>query len=82
LTNISEYQLQIHSGPPNSYTNLNNGHVVVYGPEGKPIFDIDAYRVKGVFYNTTPSGKVIPSFGNSTKFNGPTPKSLIDFFGL
>lgn len=70
------------SGPPNSYTNLNNGHIVVYGPQGKPIFDVDAVRVKGIFYNTTPSGKVIPSFGHGTKFNGTTPKSLIDFFGL
>ncbi|MBP2618391.1 RHS repeat-associated core domain-containing protein [Chryseobacterium jejuense] len=70
------------SGPPNSYTNLNNGHVVVYGPQGKPIFDISAVRVKGIFYNTTPDGRVIPSFGNSTKFDGSTPQSLKDFFGL
>lgn len=69
------------SGPPNSYTNLNNGHVVVYGPEGKPIFDINAIRIKGVYYNPSPKG-MIPSFGPSTKFNGPTPQSLRDFFGL
>lgn len=70
------------TGPPNSYTNLNNGHIVVYGPEGKPIFDINNVRIKGIFYNTTPSGKVIPSFGKGTKFDGPTPKALTKFFGL
>lgn len=70
------------TGPPNSYTNLNNGHIVVYGPEGKPIFDVNSVRIKGIFYNTTPSGKVIPSFGKGTKFDGPTPKALIKFFGL
>lgn len=24
--------------PPNSYTNFNNGHVVVFGPKGQPNF--------------------------------------------
>ena len=70
------------SGSPNSYTNLNNGHVVVFGSEGKPIFDVSALRIKGIFYNTTPSGKIIPSFGGSTKFDGSTPKSLLNLFGL
>lgn len=26
------------ASPPNSYTNFNNGHVVVFGPKGQPNF--------------------------------------------
>jgi filamentous hemagglutinin len=42
---------------PDSYANLGNGHVVVYGPEGRALYDVSSSRIKVVEWNIFPQGK-------------------------
>lgn len=45
---------------PDSYANLGNGHVVVYGPEGRALYDVYSSRIKVVEWNQAPNGTYFP----------------------
>nr|NLR85813.1 hypothetical protein [Rhizobium sp. P28RR-XV] len=68
---------------PNSYANLGNGHAVVYGPDGRALYDVSGARIKVVEWNQAPNGKWIPKKGNDTKvFEGNVPQSILEDLGL
>ncbi len=69
---------------PNSYANLGNGHAIVYGPDGRALYDVSAGRVKVVVWNTNPNtGQSFPNWGSDSKaFVGNVPQSLLDDLGL
>ncbi|WP_434682004.1 MULTISPECIES: two-partner secretion domain-containing protein [unclassified Pseudomonas] len=76
-----QYPLQDQA--PNSYANLGNGHVVVYGPEGRALYDVSSSRIKVVEWNQAPDGKYFPKKGSDTKaFVGKVPQSVLDSLGL
>ncbi|MFT8781533.1 hypothetical protein [Acetobacter orientalis] len=41
-------------GKPNTYVNSGNGHAIVFGPEGKALYDVSEERIKNTFYNVSP----------------------------
>lgn len=41
---------------PDSYANLGSWHVVVYGPEGRALYDVSGFRIKVVEWNQAPNG--------------------------
>ncbi len=41
-------QYPLQGQTPDSYANLGNGHVVVYGPEGRALYDVSSSRIKVV----------------------------------
>ncbi len=43
-----------------SYANLGNGHVVVYGPEGLATYDVSSSRIKVVEGNRASNGTCFP----------------------
>jgi filamentous hemagglutinin len=68
---------------PDSYANLGNGHVVVYGPEGRALYDVSSSRIKVVEWNQAPNGTYFPKKGSDTKvFEGNVPQSVLDSLGL
>lgn len=69
---------------PNSYANLGNGHAIVYGPDGRALYDVSAGRVKVVVWNTNPNtGQSFPNWGSDSKaFVDNVPQSLLDDLGL
>lgn len=76
-------QYPLQGQTPNSYANLGNGHVVVYGPEGRAIYDVSNSRIKVVEWNQAPNGTYFPKKGNDTKaFEGSVPQSVLDSLGL
>jgi len=44
-------QYPLQGQMPNSYANLGNGHVIVYGPEGRALYDVSSSRIKVVEWN-------------------------------
>ncbi|WXF83471.1 hypothetical protein WDV90_19580 [Xanthomonas translucens pv. undulosa] len=76
-----QYPLQGQN--PNSYANLGNGHVVVYGPEGRALYDVSNARIKVIEWNQAPNGTYFPKKGSDTKaFEGNVPQSVLDKLGL
>ena len=69
---------------PNSYANLGNGHAVVYGANGRALYDVSAGRVKVIEWNRNPStGQWFPKTNSDLKaFEGNVPQSLLDDLGL
>ena len=66
-----------------SYANLGNGHVVVYGPEGRALYDVSSSRINVVEWNQAPNGTYFPKKGSDTKvFEGNVPQSVLDSLGL
>ena len=59
---------------PDSYANLGNRHVVVYGPEGRALYDVSSSRIKVVEWNQAPNETYFPKKGSDTKvFEGNVP---------
>ncbi|WP_191488226.1 hemagglutinin repeat-containing protein [Pseudomonas sp. FEN] len=76
-------QYPLQGQAPNSYANLGNGHVVVYGPEGRALYDVSNSRIKVVEWNQAPNGTYFPKKGSDTKaFEGNVPQSVLDSLGL
>jgi filamentous hemagglutinin len=76
-------QYPLQGQTPNSYANLGNGHVVVYGPEGRALYDVSNSRIKVVEWNQAPNGTYFPKKGGDTKaFEGNVPQSVLDNLGL
>ncbi|MEE4078925.1 MULTISPECIES: hypothetical protein [Pseudomonas syringae group] len=48
-------QYPLQGQTPDSYANLGNGHVVVYGPEGRALYDVSSSRIKVVEWNQAPN---------------------------
>ncbi|GAC1044867.1 hemagglutinin repeat-containing protein [Rhizobium sp. No.120] len=68
---------------PNSYANLGNGHAVVYGPDGRALYDVSGERIKVVEWNQAPNGTWFPKKGSDTKvFQGNVPQSILEDLGL
>ena len=65
-----------------SYAILGNGHVVVYGPEGRALYDVSSSRIKVVEWNQAPNGTYFPKKRSDTKFfEGNVPQSVLDSLG-
>ncbi|WP_144439833.1 MULTISPECIES: hypothetical protein [Pseudomonas] len=47
-------QYPLQGQTPDSYANLGNGHVVVYGPEGRALYDVSSSRIKVVEWSIFP----------------------------
>lgn len=76
-------QYPLQGQMPNSYANLGNGHVIVYGPEGRALYDVSASRIKVVEWHQSPNGQYFPKKGSDTKvFEGNVPKSILNDLGL
>ncbi|MDQ0737878.1 hemagglutinin repeat-containing protein [Pseudomonas sp. W4I3] len=76
-------QYPLQGQTPDSYANLGNGHVVVYGPEGRALYDVSSSRIKVVEWNQAPNGTYFPKKGSDTKvFEGNVPRSVLDSLGL
>jgi filamentous hemagglutinin len=76
-------QYPLQGQPPDSYANLGNGHVVVYGPEGRALYDVSSSRIKVVEWNQAPNGTYFPKKGSDTKvFEGNVPQSILNSLGL
>ncbi len=76
-------QYPLQGQTPDSYANLGNGHVVVYGPEGRALYDVSSSRIKVVEWNQAPNGTYFPKKGSDTKvFEGNVPQSVLDSLGL
>ncbi|QWA30086.1 DUF637 domain-containing protein [Pseudomonas sp. RC3H12] len=76
-------QYPLQGQTPNSYANLGNGHAVVYGPEGRALYDVSSSRIKVVEWNQAPNGSYFPKKGNDTKaFEGNVPQSVLEHLGL
>ena len=69
---------------PNSYANLGNGHAVVYGADGRALYDVSAGRVKVIEWNQNPNtGQWFPKTNSDLKaFEGNVPQPLLDDLGL
>ena len=72
---------------PNTYYITNNGHVVIYGEDGKRVMDISSERIKIERYNVNPndstkgswsSRKLKDSEGEIDK----TESWILDYFGI
>lgn len=62
---------------------IGNGHVVVYGPEGRALYDVSSSRIKVIEWNQAPNGTYFPKKGSDTKaFEGSVPQSVLDILGL
>ncbi|MBF8725799.1 DUF637 domain-containing protein [Pseudomonas putida] len=76
-------QYPLQGQTPDSYANLGNGHVVVYGPEGRALYDVSSSRIKVVEWNQAPDGTYFPKKGSDTKaFEGNVPQPVLDSLGL
>lgn len=76
-------QYPLQGQTPDSYANLGNGHVVVYGPEGRALYDVSSSRIKVIEWNQAPNGTYFPKKGSDTKvFEGNVPRSVLDSLGL
>lgn len=76
-----QYPLQGQTS--DSYANLGNGHVVVYGPEGRALYDVSSSRIKVVEWNQAPNGTYFPKKRSDTKFfEGNVPQSVLDSLEL
>lgn len=76
-------QYPLQGQTPDSYANLGNGHVVVYGPEGRALYDVSSSRIQVVEWNQAPNGTYFPKKGSDTKvFEGNVPQSVLDGLGL
>lgn len=60
-------QYPLQGQTPDSYANLGSGHVVVYGPEGRALYDVSSSRIKVVERNQAPNGTYFPKKGSDTK---------------
>ncbi|MCP4546610.1 MAG: RHS repeat-associated core domain-containing protein [bacterium] len=69
------------TGPANSYTLTEGGHALVYGPEGRLLYDISASRIKVFQWNRAPSGQWFPRTGSELKFT-EVPQAVLDGVGL
>lgn len=69
-------------GKPGTYANLGNGHKIVYGADGRALFDVSTSRIKGIRWNQAPNGGWFPAKGSDTKFQGPVPQSVLNALGF
>ena len=76
-------QYPLHGQTPNSYANLGNGHVVVYGPEGRALYDVSSSRIKVVEWNQAPNGTYFPKSKKGTDLFCETQRGrLVGLLGL
>lgn len=76
-------QYPLEGQTPNSYANLGNGHAVVYGPDGRALYDVSDSRIKVVEWHQSPSGQWFAKKNSGTKeFSGKVPQSILDDLGL
>lgn len=69
------------TGPGNSYSRTGGGHALVYGPEGRLLYDVSANRIKAFQWRQAPSGEWFARTGSNLKFN-EVPQILLDALGL
>lgn len=70
-------------GKPGTYANLGNGHKIVYGADGRALFDVSTSRIKGIQWNQAPNGSWFPAKGSDTKyFIDNVPKQILDALGF
>jgi RHS repeat-associated protein len=68
-------------GPANSYSVTAGGHALVYGPEGRLLYDVSASRIKAFQWYKAPSGHWFPRTGSALKFP-EVPQAVLDLLGL
>lgn len=69
-------------GKPGTFANLGNGHKIVYGADGRALFDVSTNRIKGIKWNVNSEGKWFPQKGAETKFEGPVPEVILKALGF
>lgn len=69
------------TGPANSYSLTEGGHALVYGPEGRLLYDVSASRIKAFQWNQAPNGQWFPRTGSDLKFTA-VPQAVLDGIGL
>lgn len=59
-------------------------HVVVYGPEGRALYDVSSSRIKVVEWNQAPNGIYISQRREVIRkfFEGNVPQSVLESLGL
>jgi hypothetical protein len=55
-------------GTPGTYADLGNGHKMIYGSDGKAIFDVSTERIKAIEWHIAPDGTAYPKKGSDTKY--------------
>jgi RHS repeat-associated protein len=56
------------TGPANSFSITDGGHALVYGPEGRLMYDVSASRIKAFQWNQAANGNWFPRTGSDLKF--------------
>ncbi len=69
------------TGPANSYSVTDGGHALVYGPEGRMLYDVSASRIKAFQWSQAPSGEWFARTGSNLKFN-EVPQAVLNALGL
>ncbi len=69
------------TGPANSYSVTSGGHRLVYGPEGRLMYDVSRGRIKAFQWNQAPNGKWFPRTGSDLKFP-EVPQVVLDTLGF
>lgn len=69
------------TGPANSYSLTNGGHALVYGPDGRILYDVSASRIKAFQWSQTPSGEWFARTGSNLKFS-EVPQEVLNALGL
>ncbi|GGG59930.1 DUF6443 domain-containing protein [Hymenobacter glacieicola] len=69
-------------GEAGTYADLGNGHRIVYGSDGRAMFDVSVERIKGIHWNQAPNGNWFPMKSSATKFQGEVPKFVLEALGL
>lgn len=69
------------TGPANSYSVTSGSHRLVYGPEGRLMYDVSRGRIKAFQWNQAPNGKWFPRTGSDLKFP-EVPQVVLDTLGF
>ena len=69
-------------GKSGIFANFGNGHKIVYGADGRALFDVSVNRIKGIQWNQAPNGNWFPMKSSGTKFQGPVPQSVLNALGF
>lgn len=69
------------TGPANSYSLTDGGHALVYGPEGRLLYDVSTTRIKAFQWHQAPSGQWFSNTDKDLKFT-EVPRAILDALGL
>lgn len=68
------------TGPENSYSMTTGGHALVFGPDGRLLYDVSKARIKAFEWNRSPSGQWFPDTGSD--FKSAVPADVLKALGM